>query len=219
MMSSVEPAAPPQGFTLDTVVASCRTLPAPGLNVIQRGHPNPRPAATLVPVIEVDGQAAVILTRRTQGMDHGGDWVFPGGRLDDIDTSHAEAARRETAEELGIAPERIEVVGQLTTHGPIITGYVIEVFVGVVTGTEPLDPDAGEVSEIATIPLIDFLQPGRFYRAPIDPALRHPAETAPDLDLTQLRYYAIDDDHRLWGLQAEILYELLHHLRGGEHTF
>lgn len=198
---------------------ACRSLPEPGVNVIQRGHPHPRPAAMLVPLLDVAGQAAVVLTRRTQGMDHGGDWVFPGGRLDDTDTSHAEAARRETAEELGIEPARIEVVGQLTTHGPIITGYIIEVFVGVIGGAGELAPDAGEVAQVATIPLVDFLQPGRCFRAPMDPSLRHPSETASDLDLSHLRHYAIDDDHRLWGLQADILCELLHHLTNGVHQF
>ncbi|CAB4364080.1 MAG: NUDIX domain-containing protein [Actinobacteria bacterium] len=207
------------GFTLQQVIDGCRTLPAPGFNQIMREHPRPRPAATLIPVVEVDGQAAVVLTRRTQGMDHGGDWVFPGGRLDDQDTSHADAARRETAEELGVDPERIEVIGQLTTHGPIITGYVVEVYIGVLSGTGRLDPDAGEVSEIATIPLGDFLQPGRAFRAAMKPTNRHPAETASQLSMSSLRHYSIDEEHDLWGLQAEILFELLHHLTGGAHDF
>ena len=208
-----------EGFTLQQVIDACRTLPPAGFNQIMREHPRPRPAATLIPVVEVDGQAGVVLTRRTQGMDHGGDWVFPGGRLDDQDTSHADAARRETAEELGVDPERIEVIGQLTTHGPIITGYVVEVYIGVLSGTGRLDPDAGEVSEIATIPLGDFLQPGRSFRAAMKPTNRHPAETASQLSMSSLRHYSIDADHDLWGLQAEILFELLRHLTAGAHDF
>ncbi|MDO8361682.1 MAG: CoA pyrophosphatase [Actinomycetota bacterium] len=204
-------------FTIEQVVEACRSLPEPGFNRIMREHPRPRPAATLVPVVELGGQAAVVLTRRTQGMDHGGDWVFPGGRLDDQDTTHAEAARRETAEELGIDPERIEVVGQLTTHGPIITGYVIEVFVGVVRGSEALVPDAREVSEIAVIPLADLVQPDRSFRGPMNPSHRHPSETASTLDLSNLRHYSIDAEHHLWGLQADILHELLAHLTDGAH--
>jgi 8-oxo-dGTP pyrophosphatase MutT (NUDIX family) len=218
-MSSVSPSRPPEGLTLDRVVVACRSLPAPGVHRILREHPRPRPAATLIPVVDVDGKAAVVLTRRTKGMDHGGDWVFPGGRVDDKDTTHTEAARRETAEELGVDPERIDVIGQLTTHGPIITGYIIEVFVGVLRGSGGFEPDAREVAEIAIIPLEDFLQPGRWFRAPMNPVNRHAAETASDLDLSDLRHYSIDADHHLWGLQADILFELLHHLTEGAHDF
>ena len=39
----------------------------------------PRAAATLVPIVDVDGEAAVVLTKRPATMvHHRGDWVFPG---------------------------------------------------------------------------------------------------------------------------------------------
>ena len=52
---------------------------------------------------------------------------------------------READEELGIPAGRVDIVGQLDTHGPIVTGFVIEVFVGVIDGPAQLVPDPREV--------------------------------------------------------------------------
>jgi len=44
---------------------------------------------------------------------HSGEVSFPGGRVDDTDKSFLYTALRETHEELGIHPRRVDVLGQL----------------------------------------------------------------------------------------------------------
>jgi 8-oxo-dGTP pyrophosphatase MutT (NUDIX family) len=151
-------------ITVADVRAACASLPAPGWQKLF-DLADPRPAALLIPVVDDHGEAAVILTKRSATMpSHRDDWVFPGGRLDATDTSHADAARRETAEELGVDPGAIEIVGQLDTRGPIITGYLIETYVGILSTTE-LAPDPREVAEVASVRLSALLDAG--FRAPI----------------------------------------------------
>jgi 8-oxo-dGTP pyrophosphatase MutT (NUDIX family) len=208
-------------LSVDAVVAACRSLPDPAWRRIF-DHPEPRMAATLLPVTDVGGQATIVFTKRAGDLDHGGDWVFPGGGVDAADASHAEAARREAAEELGVAIERLEVVGQLATHGPIVTGHVIESYVGVLAAGSTLCPDAGEVSDVALVPIADLLQPDAYWRAPALVVRHIPDELrrgdAP-ADLSRLRYYRVAHGEYLWGLQADILHELLTHVTRGSHNF
>ncbi|HSJ13125.1 MAG TPA: NUDIX domain-containing protein [Longimicrobiales bacterium] len=72
---------------------------------------DPRPA-TAADAGEIPVLAAVIrrgerylLCRRPAHKRHGGLWEFPGGKLEPGET-HAAAARRELAEELGVVAER-----------------------------------------------------------------------------------------------------------------
>lgn len=210
-------------MTVSDVMAACATLPEPVWHRIVPDHPRPKRAATLLPVIDVGGSASIVVTQRASALDHGGDWVFPGGRVDDSDGSHAEAARREAAEELGVALDDIEVVGQLATWGPIITGYVIETYVGVVATGATFAPDVNEVSAIDVIAISDLLDPARHHRAAIDGLARHERSLVEELDfrpvLGELRHYAVGGGAHLWGLQADMLQELLGHLTGGRHDF
>ena len=210
-------------ITIADVVDACRALPEPAWHQIMHDHPKPRMAVTLVPIVELDGEAAVVVTKRAGEMDHGGDWVFPGGRVDPDDASHRDAARREVAEELGVAPAAIEVLGQLATRGPIVTGYIIENFVGLLDASTTLAPDTREVADVEVIPLRVLLDDATYHRGPaqvmrtIDAALldRFPDRPA----LADLRHYRVRDGEFLWGLQADILHELLRHLTGADHDF
>ncbi|HEY6104667.1 MAG TPA: NUDIX domain-containing protein, partial [Anaeromyxobacteraceae bacterium] len=73
-----------------------------------------RPAAVLVPLFEKDGAAHVLLTRRRADLRrHAGQISFPGGRVDPDDESTLAAALREAEEEVGLARQRVEVLGEL----------------------------------------------------------------------------------------------------------
>ena len=202
-------------LTVAQMCKRCRSLPPPG-TVAAAAVADPLPAALLVPVIDHHGEAAVILTKRPSTMRrHGGDWVFPGGRVDERDASSVAAARREAYEELGVAPDRLTVVGQLDSHGPIMTGFVIDVFVGTVAGGE-LRPDPDEVADVAVVPLSALMAEGAYYVDTVMPD-HDPGPTVGRLlddgeHARELRFFTFRDGELAWGTQANIIYQLLAHL-------
>ena len=64
--------------------------------------------AVLVPLIEKDGEAALLLEVRSKDIRQPGDVCFPGGRVEEGE-SFQETALRETEEEIGISALDIEV--------------------------------------------------------------------------------------------------------------
>ncbi|MEO0367683.1 MAG: CoA pyrophosphatase [Pseudomonadota bacterium] len=86
-------------------------------------------AAVAVVIIPFDGQAGLVLTKRLSTLSaHGGQWSFPGGRLDDGETAE-DAAFRELEEEVGLSRQHAEVLGLLddfeTRSGYLITPVVL----------------------------------------------------------------------------------------------
>jgi 8-oxo-dGTP pyrophosphatase MutT (NUDIX family) len=210
-------------FTVDDVRRLCRHLPRPGHRVLHEVD-QPRLAATAVPVVEVEGEAAVVLTKRPATMTyHRGDWVFPGGRVDAGDRSSAAAARREVAEELGVPRRLIDVVGQLDTHGPIVTGFLIDVFVAVLDRGAELAPDPAEVGEVAIVELGHFFGDGvyaldrpwpAYDTGPSAPGAVAPAPGASSgrRPAGELASFSLPNGELAWGTQGEILANLLDQL-------
>ncbi|KAI0820360.1 NUDIX hydrolase domain-like protein, partial [Trametes gibbosa] len=69
-------------------------------------------AAVLVPFCNVDGRPGILLEVRGKLRTHSGEVSFPGGRVDETDTSTLAAALRETEEEIGICSSQVEVLGR-----------------------------------------------------------------------------------------------------------
>ncbi len=74
---------------------------------------NATPAAILVLIYDRDGEAHIVFTERTHQVEHHkGQISFAGGARDDDDDSLESTALRETAEEIGVRPEDVEINGQ-----------------------------------------------------------------------------------------------------------
>lgn len=115
-----------------------------------------RPAGVLVPLIERRGGTTVLFTRRAPHLpSHAGQISFPGGGMQAGDRDYTDAALRETHEEVGIAPDRIEVAGYLGLYRTV-TDYCVLPVVGFIPAHAPLVPDPNEVTEAFEAPL-DFL--------------------------------------------------------------
>ena len=121
-----------------------------------------RPAAVLVAVwLRPDG-ARLILTKRASHLKHHpGQIAFPGGKVDAEDSGPEAAALREAWEEIGLPPERVEVLGRLPSH-ETVTNYMITPILGLVREYFTPVPEAGEVDEVFTVPLAHVLDRGRF---------------------------------------------------------
>jgi len=116
-----------------------------------------RPAAVLVPIWLHQGRAGVILTKRASHLKHHpGQVAFPGGKRDDGDTSLEACALREAWEEIGLQPDRVQVLGCLPPH-ETVTGFTVTPVLGVIRdGFEPVS-QVDEVDEVFTVPLSHVL--------------------------------------------------------------
>ena len=77
------------------------------------------PAGVLVPLFVAEEQFQVLFIQRTLLVkDHRGQIAFPGGVRDPEDPHLLATALRETEEEIGLAPEAVEVLGTLPPWPP-----------------------------------------------------------------------------------------------------
>ena len=118
-----------------------------------------RAAAVLVPLVARSEGTTVLLTRRTEHLHHhAGQISFPGGRIEESDSSPEDAALRETEEEIGLTRHHIEVIGRLGIYRTR-TGFEITPVVGWVTPPFDLAPDRFEVAEVFEVPLAFIVDP------------------------------------------------------------
>ena len=117
------------------------------------------PAAVLIPLIAHPRELTVLFTQRTVELkSHSGQVSFPGGRAEPHDASAEATALRETAEEIGLATARVEILGRLHDYRTR-TGYRVTPVVGLVAPPLALAPDPREVAEVFEVPLAFLLDP------------------------------------------------------------
>ena len=134
---------------------------------LQRGQPaatsdipyNPsksilKKAAVLVPFVRVEEEWHLLFIQRAihEKDRHSGQVAFAGGKQEDSDADLHETALRETHEEIGIRPEDITVIGELSHHYSISDFQITPV---VATAPWPYDLtlQTTEVAATFTIPL------------------------------------------------------------------
>ena len=74
---------------------------------------------------------AVFTKRNADLRRHAGEISFPGGRRDEGEDLRA-TALREADEEIGLSPDKVEMVGALPPVSTVVTNYVIYPFVGLI---------------------------------------------------------------------------------------
>lgn len=161
--------------------------------------PDYRSAAVMVLLFPEDGEVRFPLIVRCDapGDVHAGQISLPGGSRE-ADEDLITTALRETHEELGIEPARIEVVGTLSPHRIPVSGFEVLPVVGVTEGRPAMVPEVAEVDRIVVTSIEELEEPGRrteFERTWSGQPVRIPAWRL--------------DDGLLWGATAMILSELL----------
>jgi 8-oxo-dGTP pyrophosphatase MutT (NUDIX family) len=118
------------------------------------------PAAVLFLVRPDDAQ--VILTKRSARLKHHpGQIAFAGGKQDATDPDLTTTALREAHEEIGLPPHHVDVLGHLPPH-QTVTGYQITPVLGLLTQDFTPRPEAGEVSEVFTVPFAHLVDPASY---------------------------------------------------------
>lgn len=167
--------------------------------------PHPRAAAVLIGVVPRPAGAGVLLTRRTEHLrQHAGQVSFPGGGIDALDASPAQAALREANEEIGLPAGQARPLGYLDPY-LTITGYRVLPVLAMIEADFRPQANPAEVADVFEVPLALLLDPQRLEAVEIRFAgrARH---------VLQYRYAA----HRIWGATASILYNLRERLAAAD---
>lgn len=157
-------------------------------------------AAVLMPFVD-QPEPQLILTVRSQFMPtHAGEVAFPGGKRAPLDVDLLHTALRESREEVGLAPDQVEVVGQLSPL-PSRFGMKVTPFVGVVPEGVELVAEPGETATIFRVPVRFFLEEQPELSAPMEVYGRR----------MRMPSYQFEDK-RIWGLTAFMILDLLNHV-------
>jgi 8-oxo-dGTP pyrophosphatase MutT (NUDIX family) len=141
--------------------------PLPGIPAQLRMIPEPRPghqayydvegisqkAGILLLLYPKDGKPVLLLTRRTDRVQHHrGQISFPGGEQHSGE-SLVDTALRETKEELGIGLEDVRVLGSLTPLYIPRSNFSMYPSVAYIPKIPRFTPQAEEVAEVLEVPL------------------------------------------------------------------
>jgi 8-oxo-dGTP pyrophosphatase MutT (NUDIX family) len=130
----------------------------------------PVPAAVLLGLVAHPQGPAVILTERTAHLkDHSAEVSFPGGRIEATDADPAQAALREAVEEIGLPPDRVDVLGHLSPYDTI-SGFRIHPVVGWIDPPVEFRLDPFEVADVFEVPLSFVLDSANHLRDTIEVA-------------------------------------------------
>ena len=155
------------------------------------------PAAVLVALVASPQGPEIILTQRTAEMrNHPAQISLPGGRIEPEDGSPAQAALREAWEEVGLPPDRVDILGCLP-HYQTVSDYCVHPIVAWVEPPVELVADEREVADIFLVPLEFVLDTANHQR---ESMVRDGRERS---------YYVLPfAERRIWGATAGILVSL-----------
>jgi mutator protein MutT len=132
-------------------------------DIVKNHKPKPigryRYYSVLVPLIEIEGEIHVLFEIRSSNLKvQPGEVSFPGGKIEDGETP-AQAAVRETSEELGIKISDVELFGPLN-YIVTYSSFTMYGFAGRIDSDvlKQATPNPDEVAETFTIPLSFFIE-------------------------------------------------------------
>ena len=176
-------------------------------------------SAVVVPLLQREGNLEIVFELRSRHLRRSpGEVGFPGGRVE-AGESAWQASLRELGEELGVANDQVECLGQLPEQQRRRDELIVP-FVGQLDGNVELKPDGKEVEEVFTISLEHLLHNG--FQEAILTEQHTLSDDFPHKYLTDGRWdrriarsvrYLVYGKYLIWGLSANILSDLLELIR------
>lgn len=154
-------------------------------------------AAVLVPLCSINDIPSLLYTVRSANLkSHSGQISFPGGKTDNNETP-METALRETQEEIGLLPNKIDIWG----CGPELPGKDNRMGITPVIGLiddlseDDLTLNKNEVSEVFAVPLQELCHSKNQYYTQFANGITLPVFVA--------------DEYKIWGITAYITHMVL----------
>lgn len=145
----------------------------------------------------------MLILRKTYSGVHSAQVGFPGGKPEPEDRDLAQTALRETWEEVGVKPEQVEVLRELTEIYIPPSRFFVRPFIGLARETPHFRKQDEEVEAMIEVPLSEFLDEGS------RTTQRLSTSYAKQIDVPAF----ILQDHVVWGATAMMLNEVREMLR------
>ncbi|MEZ4876916.1 MAG: CoA pyrophosphatase [Flavobacterium sp.] len=146
---------------LPATIAHAKMTPSNRMDLLKKLNPNnvnPKKAAVMMLFYPKNNQTHLVLILRNsyKGV-HSSQIAFPGGKPELIDVDLKETALRETHEEIGILPNKIEVIRSFTEVYIPPSNYMVQPYLGISREELNFVRQEEEVAGIIELPLVDFL--------------------------------------------------------------
>ncbi len=162
---------------------------------------NPRKGAVLMLFYPDENQSLVPFIKRPsyEGV-HSGQVAFPGGKWEKEDEDLSHTALREAEEEIGIAQEKVKLIGRLSDLFIPPSNFLVSPFIGYLEDKPDFNPDPFEVERIINCPVHQLT----------DVSIRKEGEiTVRDKYQLRAPYFDIDNE-MVWGATAMMLGEFMY---------
>lgn len=173
----------------------------PGRNSPRLRNPDEprRQAGILIPIFEEDGNANMILTRRSRSLrTHAGEMAFPGGKVEDGETIE-QAAVREAYEEIGLDPKTVEIEGPLVSSSTMSSFTSLVAIVATIPKPVSYRLNSSEVEKVISFPISYLFKEGV-----------HSVELWPISGGGEFEMHFFDfGDDLVWGATGRIIFEFM----------
>lgn len=160
---------------------------------------NPRRAAVMMLLYPKNALThLVLIVRNSYPGVHSSQIAFPGGKVEIEDESLQHTALRETHEEIGIHPEKIEVIKAFTEIYIPPSNFLVAPFLGICRSELSFTKQLDEVAGIIELPILDFLNEENIVNK------RMNTSYATDIDVPTFKI----NEHYVWGATAMMMSEL-----------
>lgn len=160
---------------------------------------NPRRAAVMMLFYPKNNVThLVLIVRNSYPGIHSSQIAFPGGKVEPEDRNLIHTALRETHEEVGIAPNLIEVIKPFSEIYIPPSNFLVSPFMGIAMNELHFIPQLEEVAQIIELPLDQFLD---------DEIIVEVTMTTSYATNIKVPAFQIED-HIVWGATAMMMSEL-----------
>lgn len=160
---------------------------------------NPRKAAVLMlfyPKNKVTHLALIV--RNSYPGVHSSQIGFPGGKVEEFDADLEETALRETHEEVGIHPEKIQIIKPFSEIYIPPSNFLVSPFMGISHEELIFVPDLDEVKRVLEFSIADFLDDKSITKVKMSTSY------ATDIEVPAFMV----DKYVVWGATAMMMSEL-----------
>ncbi len=157
----------------------------------------PKPGSVLILLYEQEGTVRFPLIKRSAYKGaHSAQVSFPGGKAE-AGENVIEAALRESQEEIGIARQHIEIIGQLSDFNVIPSNFLVTPVIGTLSYVPVLSPDPREVDKIIYANVDELLRDDAIHEQEILAAGTYP----------MIAPHFLVENEIVWGATAMMLNE------------